>query len=90
MRGAIHLSLLQLFIPVARYAYPAIIPTILLLAFGWLECLSLLVKELGPDTPVIQTIFNPLSQAKNLAGREPLQGTVASGGFEHVSGPIQA
>ena len=33
-----------------------------------LTCLRLLVKELGPDTPVIQTIFNPLSQAKNLVG----------------------
>ncbi len=28
----------------------------------------MLVKELGPDTPIIQTIFNPLSQAKNLVG----------------------
>ncbi len=33
-----------------------------------LECLRLMVKELGPGTPIIQTIFNPLSQAKNLAG----------------------
>lgn len=33
-----------------------------------LESLRRIVKELGPDTPVIQTIFNPLSQAKNLAG----------------------
>jgi uroporphyrinogen decarboxylase len=33
-----------------------------------LECLRLMVKELWPDTPIIQTIFNPLSQAKNLAG----------------------
>jgi uroporphyrinogen decarboxylase len=33
-----------------------------------LTCLRLLVKELGPDTPAIQTIFNPLSQAKNLVG----------------------
>jgi uroporphyrinogen decarboxylase len=33
-----------------------------------LECLRLLVNELGPDTPIIQTIFNPLSQAKNLVG----------------------
>lgn len=33
-----------------------------------LECLRLLVKELSPDTPIIQTIFNPLSQAKNLVG----------------------
>lgn len=33
-----------------------------------LEALSLILDELGPDTPVIQTIFNPLSQAKNLVG----------------------
>jgi len=37
-----------------------------------LECLSLLVKELGPETPIIQTIFSPLSQAKNLVGKEAL------------------
>lgn len=33
-----------------------------------LRCLELIVKELGPDTPVLQTIFSPLSQAKNLSG----------------------
>jgi uroporphyrinogen decarboxylase len=33
-----------------------------------LHCLRLLAKELGPKTPMIQTIFNPLSQAKNLVG----------------------
>ena len=33
-----------------------------------LECLRLLVKEIGAETPILQTIFNPLSQAKNLAG----------------------
>lgn len=37
-----------------------------------LECLALLVKELSPETPVIQTIFSPLSQAKNLVGKEAL------------------
>jgi uroporphyrinogen decarboxylase len=37
-----------------------------------LECLKLLVGALGPDTPFIQTIFNPLSQAKNLAGGDTL------------------
>lgn len=37
-----------------------------------IECLRLIVKELGPDTPVIQTIFSPLSQAKNLVGNEQL------------------
>ena len=43
---------------------------------GWLgeqlSCLREIVAELGPDVPVIQTIFNPLSQAKNLAGRDQL------------------
>lgn len=39
---------------------------------GQLECLRLIVGELGREVPVIQTIFNPLSQAKNLVGREAL------------------
>ncbi len=34
-----------------------------------LECLRILVKEFEPHTPLIQTIFNPLSQAKNLVGK---------------------
>jgi uroporphyrinogen decarboxylase len=33
-----------------------------------LECLRMITTELGSETPVIQTIFNPLSQAKNLVG----------------------
>ena len=33
-----------------------------------LNCLRRLVKALGQETPVIQTVFNPLSQAKNLVG----------------------
>jgi uroporphyrinogen decarboxylase len=37
-----------------------------------LACLRLITKELGHDTPAVQTIFSPLSQAKNLAGREKL------------------
>jgi uroporphyrinogen decarboxylase len=37
-----------------------------------LDCLRLITKELGPEVPVIQTIFSPLSQAKNLAGRSNL------------------
>ena len=37
-----------------------------------LRCLRLIVKELGSDTPVLQTIFNPLSQAKHLAGESTL------------------
>ncbi|MBN1146418.1 MAG: hypothetical protein JXA78_04120 [Anaerolineales bacterium] len=39
-----------------------------------LRCLQLLYKELGPDTPIIQTIFSPLSQAKNLVGKDKLPG----------------
>ena len=39
---------------------------------GQLFCLRLLRKNLSPETPLIQTIFNPLSQAKNLAGNETL------------------
>ncbi len=33
-----------------------------------LACLNKITSELGSDTPVIHTIFNPLAQAKNLAG----------------------
>ena len=34
-----------------------------------LECLKLVRQSLPDSTPIIQTIFNPLSQAKNLAGK---------------------
>ncbi len=37
-----------------------------------LDCLRMLVKEMGSQTPIIQTIFNPLSQAKNLVGGSEL------------------
>jgi uroporphyrinogen decarboxylase len=37
-----------------------------------LDCLRLLAKEFSPDTPILQTIFNPLSQAKNLVSRDLL------------------
>ncbi|MEZ0395879.1 MAG: uroporphyrinogen decarboxylase family protein [Anaerolineales bacterium] len=37
-----------------------------------LECLRLLRRELGPETPILQTIFSPLAQARNLAGGETL------------------
>jgi len=39
---------------------------------GQLQCLEKIRAELGADTPVIQTIFSPMSQAKNLAGNERL------------------
>jgi len=35
-----------------------------------LQCLDRLQQAFGNETPYIQTIFSPLSQAKNLAGRE--------------------
>ncbi len=41
-----------------------------------LKCLELLRERLGETQPIIQTIFNPLSQAKNLAGQQML--------FEHL------
>lgn len=37
-----------------------------------LSCLKIVYDELGPDVPILQTIFNPLAQAKNLAGSETL------------------
>jgi uroporphyrinogen decarboxylase len=37
-----------------------------------LTSLKLLLKEFSPFTPVIQTIFSPLSQAKNLVGKNNL------------------
>ena len=33
-----------------------------------LSCLKMICDELGSDVPVLQTIFNPLAQAKNLVG----------------------
>lgn len=37
-----------------------------------LRCLELLHAEFGDAVPIIQTIFSPLAQAKNLAGNERL------------------
>jgi uroporphyrinogen decarboxylase len=37
-----------------------------------LICLQLLKMEFSPYTPLVQTIFSPLSQAKNLLGRDHL------------------
>ncbi len=37
-----------------------------------LEALRMIVNDLGKETPVIQTIFSPMAQAKNLIGRENL------------------
>lgn len=37
-----------------------------------LQCLKIILAELGDEVPVIQTIFNPLAQAKNLVGGDNL------------------
>ena len=37
-----------------------------------LECMRMIVEALGNDVPVIQTVFSPLSQAKNLVGKDNL------------------
>lgn len=37
-----------------------------------LECLKMLVDQFSPGVPVLQTIFSPLSQAKNLVGPQEL------------------
>lgn len=37
-----------------------------------LRCLELIREQVGDTVPFIQTIFNPLSQAKNLVGNESL------------------
>jgi uroporphyrinogen decarboxylase len=37
-----------------------------------LKCLRSIRSELDPETPMLQTIFNPLAQAKNLSGGEAL------------------
>ena len=37
-----------------------------------LKCLSILRSSLGPDVPLLQTVFSPLAQAKNLVGGDVL------------------
>ena len=37
-----------------------------------IECLRLIAAELGGEVPIIQTIFSPLAQAKNLVGPDNL------------------
>jgi len=50
---------------------PALDPAASHLA-GQLACLRFIRAGLGPDTPLLQTIFSPLAQAKNLAGTDTL------------------
>jgi uroporphyrinogen decarboxylase len=39
-----------------------------------LRCLTSIREQLGDEVPFIQTVFNPLSQAKNLVGKQNLLG----------------
>jgi uroporphyrinogen decarboxylase len=39
---------------------------------GQLSCLRLIRDALGPEVPLLQTVFSPLAQAKNLAGGDVL------------------
>ena len=39
-----------------------------------LRCLELIREQVGQDVPIIQTIFSPLAQAKNLAGQDKMLG----------------
>jgi uroporphyrinogen decarboxylase len=50
---------------------PVLEPTAPHLA-GQLACLRQIRAGLGPDVPMLQTIFSPLAQARNLAGAERL------------------
>lgn len=52
-------------------ALPVLQPTAPHLA-QQLECVRLIRAGLGSDTPLLQTIFSPLAQAKNLAGNDLL------------------
>ena len=47
---------------------PVLDPHVARVLSGQLECLRLIKRELDPGTPLLQTVFNPLAQAKNLAG----------------------
>ncbi len=50
---------------------PVLDPTSIHLA-RQLACLCLIREKLSRDTPLIQTVFSPLAQAKNLAGNDTL------------------
>ena len=41
-----------------------------------LECLNIIKQETPKDTPILQTVFSPLSQLKNLVGKSNLQSYV--------------
>jgi len=59
-----------------------------------LECLKELRKRYSHDTPIIQTVFNPLAQAKNLAGNQVLLSHIRQypdavhEGLENITGSI--
>jgi hypothetical protein len=57
MRGSITIIDGPLFIPAARYAYPAIIPTMLILCLGWLEIILWIEKYLRIPRIITYSLF---------------------------------
>jgi uroporphyrinogen decarboxylase len=51
-----------------------------------IQCLRNIKSKISCDTPVIQTIFSPMSQAKNLAGKQTLLSQVKSNPDEVLEG----
>lgn len=60
-----------IFLPRDWESLPALDPNAPHLA-GQLACLRFIRARLGPDVPLLQTVFSPLAQAKNLAGNDVL------------------
>lgn len=46
-RGAVHLFTDSFYLPVARYAFPAIIPTVLILSTGWWEIIKIINQAIS-------------------------------------------
>jgi uroporphyrinogen decarboxylase len=51
-----------------------------------LRCLQLIDDAVGQDVPFVQTIFNPLSQAKNLVGKGHLEAQLRQAPSEVLAG----
>jgi hypothetical protein len=56
LRGISHFNAIQLYLPVARYAFIAIIPTVLILSFGWWEILAAVGRRFA-DVQIPQMVY---------------------------------
>jgi hypothetical protein len=56
LRGVSHLNAISLYLPVARYAFIAILPTILVLASGWWEILAGIRRRFA-DVQIPQMVY---------------------------------